>query len=129
MITFTVLGDGHLGKQFIHNVPLHRRGDHERIVWAKFEESLDPQGAEVHTNLGDLFDRPVVPYAIVWRAAQLYIDTARRYPQTIFVVLRGNHDASRDLEAISAFDIFAGLVAGHSNIVVVKDSYSIDDLL
>ena len=49
--------------------------------------------------MGDLYDKPFVPYSIVWRSAQLYLDAARAHPTRLFVVLRGNHDASRDLEA------------------------------
>ena len=122
--TFKILGDPHVGKVFLNNVPLHRRGDHEKIVWKEFERQLDPEGAEVHVNLGDLFDRPYVPYSVLDRAAQLYLNAARSHPDTEFVVLRGNHDASRDMEAVSAFDIFAGLVTGEPNITVV-DSWFI----
>ena len=100
--TFKILGDVHLGKVFVNNVPLNRRGDHEKIVWKEFERQLDPEGAEVHVNLGDLFDRPYVPYSVLDRAAQLYLNAARSHPDTEFVVLRGNHDASRDMEAVSA---------------------------
>ena len=52
MTTFKLLGDCHLGKVFINNVPLHRRGDHEKIVWEEFRKQLDPQGAEVHIKHG-----------------------------------------------------------------------------
>ena len=127
--TFRTLGDPHLGKQFINNVPLHRRGERERMVWGAFEKGLDPQGAEVHICMGDLFDKAVVPYDVIMRAANLYRVAARKYPDTTFFVLRGNHDASRDLEAISAFDIFAGLVRDCENVEVVTDTTVYDGLL
>ena len=73
MTTFSLLGDQHLGKVFVNNVPLHRRGDHEKIVWAEFRKQLDPKGAEVHVNMGDLYDKPFVPYGVVWCSAQLYL--------------------------------------------------------
>jgi hypothetical protein len=129
MTTFKLLGDCHLGKVFLNNVPLHRRGDHEKIVWEEFRKQLDPQGAEVHINLGDLYDKPFVPYSIVWLSAQLYLNAARAHPHVLFVVLRGNHDASRDLESISAFDIFEGLVAKVENIRCVKDWATYNELV
>ena len=122
-----IVGDPHLGRRFNNNVPLHRRGDHEKIVWTKFREGLDPKGAKTHVNMGDIFDRAVVPYIDVWRAAHFYRCAARIHRDTTFIVLRGNHDASRDLEAVSAFDIFAGLVGG-DNIIVVKDWLNYDGL-
>jgi Calcineurin-like phosphoesterase len=129
MTTFKLLGDPHTGKVFINNVPLHRRGDHEKIVWAEFEKQLEPSGAEVHINMGDLYDKPFVPYSTVWRSAQLYLTVAQRYPKTLFVVLRGNHDASRDLEAISAFDLFEGLTCKAENIRCVKDWATYNELV
>jgi hypothetical protein len=129
MTTFSLLGDQHLGKVFVNNVPLHRRGDHEKIVWAEFRKQLDPKGAEVHVNMGDLYDKPFVPYGVVWCSAQLYLNAARAHPNTTFIVLRGNHDASRDLEAVSAFDIFEGLVAKVENIRCVKDWFVQDQLV
>jgi len=129
MTTFKLLGDPHTGKVFINNVPLHRRGDHEKIVWAEFEKQLEPSGAEVHINMGDLYEKPFVPYSTVWRSAQLYLTVAQRYPKTLFVVLRGNHDASRDLEAISAFDLFEGLTCKAENIHCVKDWATYNELV
>jgi hypothetical protein len=114
------LGDVHLGKRFENGVPLHRRGDREEMVWAQFERELNVP-CDLHIQVGDLFDKFVVPYTVVWRAAQLYITAQHAHPKTTFVVLRGNHDASRDLEKVSAFQIFRGLVE-HSGVEVVDEA-------
>jgi hypothetical protein len=53
-------------------VPLHRRGDREKMVWADFERSVSETSADIHINLGDLLDRPVVPYDVIVRAARIY---------------------------------------------------------
>jgi hypothetical protein len=127
--TFKLMGDPHLGKVFLNNVPLHRRGDHEKIVWAEFEKQLDPEGAEVHVNLGDLFNAPVVPYSVLWRAAQLYLEAANLHHQAEFIILRGNHDASRDLEAVSAFDLFEGLLRDQENVYCVSSWHMQGDLV
>jgi DNA repair exonuclease SbcCD nuclease subunit len=108
-----------LGRAFLNNVPLHRRGERERLVWERFRQELDPQGAKVHVCMGDLFDQPVVPLKVIRDAAITYQEAARANSTTEYVVLRGNHDASRDLEAVSAFDIFKGLVGATTNISIV----------
>lgn len=115
-----ILGDVHAGKTFLSNVPLHRRGEREWQVWARLATELDPEGGDFHISMGDVFDRPVVPYGVVYRVCRLYAVAALANPKTTFVILRGNHDASRDLEEISAFDLFSMILAGAPNILVVK---------
>ena len=125
-MTLKILGDPHLGRRFENNVPLHRRGEREQLVWAQFEQELDPKGHELHIMMGDLFDKAIVPYTVVLRAARLYQEAALSNPKTTFIVMRGNHDASRDLEAVSAFDVFRHLVRHVRNIEVVRSFYRHD---
>jgi predicted phosphodiesterase len=127
--TIEFLGDAHLGKPFIHGVPLHRRGDREKMVWADFERSVSKTSADIHINLGDLIDRPVVSFDVIVRAARIYAQAAEHHPQTQFLILQGNHDVSRDLERVSAFDVFAEIVWGNRNIRVVREPIVIDGLL
>lgn len=77
---------------------------------------------DLTVQVGDLFDAMVVPYSVVWAAAQAYLDAPGKH-----VVLRGNHDASRDLDKVSAFQIFAGLVRPHGVIVVEDEPVRIED--
>jgi DNA repair exonuclease SbcCD nuclease subunit len=127
--TIEFLGDPHLGKPFIHGVPLHRRGERENMVWADFERNLSEASADFHVNLGDLLDRPVVPYDVIVRAARIYAQAARHHAETQFLILQGNHDVSRDLERVSAFDVFAEIVWGIRNIRVVREPIAVDGLL
>jgi DNA repair exonuclease SbcCD nuclease subunit len=127
--TIEFLGDAHLGKTFIHGVPLHRRGDREKMVWADFERSMWDASADFHINLGDLLDRPVVPYDVIMRAARIYVRAAEHHPETQFLILQGNHDVSRDLERVSAFDVFAEIVWGMPNVRVVREPIVVDGLL
>ncbi|CAN5912802.1 hypothetical protein BH23PLA1_BH23PLA1_42800 [soil metagenome] len=127
--TIELLGDAHLGKPFIHGVPLHRRGDREKMVWADFERSVSETSADVHINLGDLLDRPIVPYDVIVRAAKTYAQAAQQRPDTQFLILQGNHDVSRDLERVSAFDVFAQIVWGVPNVRVVREPIVVDGLL
>lgn len=118
--TVEILGDPHLGRRFHSGVPLHRRGERERSQWQSFADSLDRvDGARVHVNLGDLFDRYVVPPEVVLRAAFAYRRAAAAHPGTDYVILMGNHDASRDVDRKSSFDLFSELVRGSDNITVV----------
>lgn len=116
-----LLGDPHLGRRFITGVPLHRRGDRERTVWADFHRSLrQAKGAAAHICLGDLFDRSVVPFNVVLKAADAYRRAAKRNPGTRFIVLKGNHDDSRDADFRTALDVFERLLAGSANVEVVQ---------
>lgn len=120
------LGDPHLGRTFVHNVPLHRRGDREKMVWADFERSVGNPGAPFHVCMGDLFDKWTVSFDTIMRAARTYLDAPS---DTTFIILRGNHDASRDLERTSAFDLFEKIVSQRDNIEVVQDALYLDDNL
>ena len=115
----SILGDQHLGRRFVNGVPFHRRGEREAQQWETFQRSLfDVEGVELHVNMGDVFDKYTVPPEVVLKVANLYIDAAERYSDVQFVVLRGNHDASRDGGKASSFDLFSALVGYLRNVTV-----------
>ena len=117
-----VLGDPHLGRAFHHGVPLHRRGERERMVWADFQAALaSAVGCDLHICLGDLFDKWIVSFDLILNTAEAYRKAAKDNPGCLFFILKGNHDWTRDLERRSAFDVFAALVADVPNITIVKD--------
>ena len=117
-----IIGDPHLGKRFIHNVPLHRRGEREEMVKAQFLRELDaPPDTSWVICMGDLFDKPIVSAATVAFAADAYLAAARKNQDTMFVVIMGNHDGSRDTEAVTSFDLFQRIVAQTWNIMIVRD--------
>ncbi|MDH7796461.1 MULTISPECIES: metallophosphoesterase [unclassified Beijerinckia] len=124
-----LLGDTHLGRRFITNVPLHRRDDREKMVWQQFVQELDPEGCDCHIHMGDLFDKPVVSLSMIMETYWAYEEAARNNPDTVFFVLRGNHDASRDLEVQTAFDVFTALTAELKNVTPVDMLYVSDGLL
>lgn len=125
-MNFSLLGDPHLGRTFVHNVPLHRRGEREASVWADFERSVGNPGAPLHVCMGDLFDKWSVSFDTIMRAANAYLNAPS---DTTFIIQRGNHDASRDLTRHSAFDIFAKIVEHRENIEVVHDWLYLDGKL
>lgn len=126
-----ILGDTHLGRQFIHGVPLARRGEREAMVWADFNRNLEEveEDTKLHVHMGDLFDKWIVPYELILTTAKVYAAAAKRRPDTTFIILRGNHDIMKDLDRASAFDVFANLVAHVPNIRVFHRPQRIGNLL
>lgn len=113
-----LIGDPHLGREFKEGVPLHRLGEREEMVWASFKEALSVP-CDVSVCMGDLFDKFVVPPEIVLRAAELYRKQGGTGRE--FVILRGNHDASRDVDRRSSYDLFSEILRGTPGVMVVKD--------
>lgn len=117
------LGDVHLGKTFRHGVPLHRKGHREEMVWQQFErELMDPEGCTIHVQVGDLFDEAIVPFGVIYRAARIYQRASETNQQTDYILYRGNHDASKDAEKVTAFKIFSAILKGLApRVSVVED--------
>lgn len=118
-MNYEVLGDPHLGRKFETGVPLHRRGEREHMQRQKFIDALMNAKAEVHVTMGDLFDKFIVPPEVVLFAAHSYMAAADKNPNTLYVVLRGNHDVSRNRDKASSWDLFCALVDQHSNVWAV----------
>lgn len=120
------IGDPHLGRKFETGVPLHRRGEREASVQAQFiSELLTP--CDLNICVGDIFDKFVVAPEVVLFVVEAYREAMRQRPNTAFVVLRGNHDASRDTDKASSFDLLYELLDGFGMMTVVKDSIFIFD--
>lgn len=115
------LGDPHLARKFNTGVPLHRKGEREEMVKDMFAGTVNAVGYDLHICVGDLFDKFRVPEEDILFAADVYRLAARSYPTRQFVIIRGNHDASRDTQLKSSFDVFTQLVANIPNIHVVAD--------
>lgn len=119
MKTFSLQGDTHLGRQFVSGVPLHRKGERERMIWSQFVSEVNKtHTTDYFIHLGDVFDKPYVSYDLIANTATVFNQAARKNPKTTFVILKGNHDLTRNLERLSAFDLFAKLLT-EKNIVVV----------
>lgn len=115
------LGDVHLGKKFRTGVPFDRIGEREELVWKQFEVELMSCTAKVHVQMGDLFNEFAVPEAVVLRAANLYRVAAVMNSGTTYVIIRGNHDAARDADKKSSFDVFKELLKGVKNVHVLTE--------
>jgi DNA repair exonuclease SbcCD nuclease subunit len=121
------LGDCHLGKKFEAGVPLHRRGDREAMQLKEFQDNLLNTKAELHIQVGDLFDKFYVSFNVIWAAFEAYKAAIAANPKTTYALLAGNHDRSRDLERVSAFQIFTGLVRPLGVIVADEKPVNLGD--
>lgn len=110
------LGDPHLGRRFTTGVPLERRGERENLVRLDLNRHLSVDGLVAHITMGDLFDKPQVSYEDLAFAATAYTTAAQLNPGTTYYILQGNHDDSRDLGEVTAWDIFCRLMLPVSNV-------------
>jgi len=119
---FKLMGDPHLSKRFKTGVSLDRVGEREASVWKDFRENLmSPGGVDFHVCMGDLFDKFVVPPEILLKAFSIYQEAASARRDVEFIVIRGNHDVSRDTSKKSSFDLFTLLVEEEPNITVINE--------
>lgn len=122
------VGDPHLGRTFKNNVPLHRRGERERMVRAAFKAALYPEkGVKNVVLMGDLFDAPQVSYETIWTAKGIIADAAANQPGVMFWLIQGNHDESRNLGEITAWNIFELMMVRRDNVRFVRDAVVVDD--
>lgn len=125
--TAHLIGDPHLGRKFEVGVPLTRRGDREARQFSKFTEELS-QPCDYNIMVGDLLDNPYVSYGVVLQTATAYLKAAERHPDTVFIIMAGNHDLPRNISAIGAFDAFEKMLKGRfQNLQVWRSPRVIDD--
>lgn len=104
-----LIGDPHLGRQFEAGVPLDRRGERERRQMEKFKTLLEGDGYDYIIVMGDLFDHPYVGYSVVLETYKALVNAAASNKDTRYIVLAGNHDIPRNLEAIGAFHLLEAM--------------------
>ena len=90
-----LIGDPHMGRDF-KGVPLHRKGERELSQLADLKTHLDTP-CEVNCMVGDMFDKPMVDLKVVHAVADLYYAASAAHPDTLFVVMAGNHDLFRQI--------------------------------
>ena len=117
--TVNFIGDPHFGRKF-GDVPLHRRGDREKMQLALFKAMLAEE-ADICIMVGDLFDTFTVSnetLVTVWEA--LY-DAAKANPNRQFIMVMGNHDVSRDTSLVSSFEVLKQMCEALMNITFVTN--------
>lgn len=115
------IGDPHLGRRFENGVPLHRRGEREKRQFERFTNELLYVGVDMNIMVGDLFDHPQVSMQTILDAAEAYLHAADKRPSTDFFAMAGNHDRSRQLGSVGAWEVFKRLVEGRRKNLFVVD--------
>lgn len=127
--TAHLIGDPHLGRKFERGVPAHRRGEREQSQFAQFVEELHTLGVDYNIMVGDLFEHPHVGSAVVVAAAMAYLNAADALPETQFLALAGNHDLSRDVNVVGAWQLFCKIVDGRlPNLTTISKPCQLDEL-
>ena len=116
------IGDPHLGRRFITNVPLAARGVKERQLKESYIENLSVK-ADYVIMMGDLFDKFDVPNDVILFAFQELEKASYTNFRTTYIFNKGNHDESRDTSKKSSYQIFYELVekAELANVLVVNE--------
>ena len=114
------LGDVHLGRTFRSGVPMHRRGDREKMVFDQFVAELALPG-DITIQVGDIFDRHRVDLNVVMATFGAIRDAALVAPDQTFYFLAGNHDLSKDSTKVSSFDVLAELCSNIDNVNFLKE--------
>lgn len=115
-----LIGDPHLGKKFEVGVPFHRRGEREAGQFKTFREQLDVDEGIV-IIVGDLFDHPYVGFAVIEETARSLLTAAEFHPDTVYLVMAGNHDLPKNVVSIGAFhDLEDRLRDRFPNLMVVR---------
>lgn len=120
------IGDVHFGRKFTTGVPMARRGDREFMVMNEFTQRLDSNKSPLVVQTGDLFDSFTVDEALVLEVERVVRRAAGEQPDVEFVFYRGNHDASKDVNKKSSFDVFRALLRDVPNVHVMVDPGQIE---
>lgn len=126
-----LIGDPHLGREFVAHVPLDRRGDREAMMMEDFETRLNASD-ETTVIVGDLFDRPMITERSVVSIQTLYtvismiITAAMVRPTRKIIIMAGNHDLNKATEVRGAFHVLALALERVPNVHVLLEPEVID---
>lgn len=118
-----IIGDPHMGKKFVNGVPLHRRGEREAMQLARLQTLLAPADRLIKTVVcvGDLFDTFVVTEEVKFTVFHALASAAWAFPEITYIIMRGNHDVSRDTDERSSFEVLESMCGSIPNIIFVNE--------
>lgn len=117
--TLALIGDPHIGRKFETGVPLSRRGEREVHQFAQFLDELNVE-ADIVCVIGDLFDNAFVGYGVVDKVTRAVREVVEQNPDRLYVIIAGNHDLPRNVEAVGAFhDFLDRLELRYSNLRIL----------
>lgn len=105
-----------------------QRGRLEGLQLEALRNSLNiPPGTDYHICMGDIFDGFRVGLDAIFEVGTAYLDAAPNHPDTRFVIIRGNHDASRDTQEVSAFEVLKLMLESVENVWLADSPRVFDD--
>lgn len=122
-----LIGDPHLGREFVHNVPLERRGEREAMMMAEFEKLMNASD-ETTVIVGDLFERPYVSLQTLFQTCDIISSAALAKPSRKIIIMAGNHDLPKETEKRGSFHLLASVFELWANVFVLFKPTIIDDV-
>lgn len=122
---YWLIGDVHMGRDFSNGTPIERRGERERRQLDRLVAELN-EPCDVNVNVGDVFDKPFVPFAVVLSVVDAYIRAAKANPLRRYVILAGNHDLSRQQTGKGAFDVLERCLSWLDNVTIIREATVLD---
>jgi len=119
-VAIQLIGDPHLGREFVNGVALERRGEREDKQFQQFDTLLNTE-ADIVIMMGDLFDKFQVKNEVLMRTFHIINQAAYANPTKEFYMMMGNHDVSRDEDRISSFKVLKSM-CGHLDQVYFIDT-------
>lgn len=122
-----IISDTHIGKKWAANVPLHRRGDREKLQRETFANILANCHEDLY-HLGDLFDSWNVSNDDLMFVANELLKWSVNNPSCYARIIAGNHDLSRS-DKYSSFEVLDEVVSQTKNIELLDFPDIVDDEL
>ncbi len=121
-----LIGDPHLGREFVRNVPLDRRGDREEMMMEDSTKRLVADLNQTTVIVGDLFERPIVSQHVLHQTIDEIIRASLLNP---IVIIAGNHDLDKATEKRGSFHLLALALEYVPNVTVLLRPAIIDNVL
>jgi DNA repair exonuclease SbcCD nuclease subunit len=121
-----LIGDPHLGREFLRYVPLDRRGDREDMMMAEFTRQLNECPNETTVIVGDLFEKPIVSQQVLYDTINAIIASAMQHPTRKIIILAGNHDLDKAIDRRGSFHLLAVALERVPNVRVLFKPEVID---
>lgn len=111
MNTLYVLNDTHIGAVRSGGTTPASAVALRTSLLASFGDLLKLCPGDLIIN-GDLLDKKHIPHQDLWEAVNLLVSWGRANPNAQLYLPKGNHDADRNLENYSSFDLLGKIVSG-----------------
>lgn len=129
------IGDPHLGRIFVNNVHLDKRGLLEANQRKVFTDLLNEAKAQLLKRIvvvGDVFDKYVVKEEVIhWLLNTLHDFVTTTRGLIPIYMIEGNHDSSKNSSVKSSFDLLDiwAMTAHPQSIHIVRSIQLVDDLM